>query len=304
MYENKILKIIEGVKTIPEHGRKVAVVHPCDVTSLQGIMEAYKQGVAIPFLYGPEVKIREVAKENDIDVSDATIIDCRDYNEAAVLACRDCREGKIATIMKGSLHTDELMKHVVSRDAGLRAGRRISHAYVLDMPSYNKLLMVSDCALNISPDFDTRVDIVKNAIEFARSLGIKTPKVALLSSVEHIYSKIPNTIEAAAIAKMTERNQITNAIVDGPLAFDNAISALAASIKGVKSAVAGDPDILVPSNLEAANILAKQAIYLGNAKALGVVLGAKVPVVLTSRADSIETRVASIAAALSLSNSK
>ncbi len=300
--QSKIATIIENAKSIPDSYKRVAVVYPCDTTSLEGIMAASAQNIAIPVLYGPSDKIKTIASENSLNLDSVEIIDCKDYNEASALACKDAKEGKVQAIMKGSLHTDELMRHVVSRDAGLRTKRRFSHAYVLDLPSYHKLLMVTDCALNITPDFDTKVHIVQNAIGFAKALGVATPKVALLTPVEHIYSKIPDTIEAAAISKMTERNQISGAIVDGPFAFDNAISSVAAGIKGITSEVVGDPDVLVPSNLESANILAKQAIYLGGAKALGVVLGAKVPIVLTSRADCSDTRVASIAAALLLSS--
>jgi len=248
-------------------------------------------------LVGPAARISETAAEAGIDLGDLTIIDVPDSVAAAAKAVELIREGKAEILMKGSLHTDELMAAVVSRDKGLRTGRRISHVFVMDVPTYHKVLIITDAAINIAPTLEDKVDICQNAIDLAISLGLEKPKVAILAAVETVNSKMQATLDAAALCKMAERGQIQGGILDGPLAFDNAISKQAAETKGIKSAVAGDPDILLAPDLEAGNILAKLLTFLANADSAGMVLGARVPVVLTSRADSVRSKIASCAVA-------
>jgi phosphate acetyltransferase len=284
----RLLARCEGLAPVP-----TAVAHPCEATALWGAVEAAQKGLIAPYLVGPATKIEEIADSFKIDLGNLPIVDVPHSHAAAVKAVELIREGKAEILMKGSLHTDELMSAVVSREGGLRTGRRISHVFVMDVPTYHKVLIVTDGAINIAPTLEDKVDICQNAIDLAISLGLEKPKVAILAAVETVTSKMPATIDAAALCKMAERGQITGAILDGPLAFDNAISTQAAETKGIKSAVAGDPDILLAPDLEAGNILAKQLSFLANADSAGMVLGAKVPVILTSRADSVRSRIAS-----------
>ena len=274
-----------------------AVAHPCDASSLAGAVEAAGAGIVRPILVGPEAKIRLVARENDIALSGIQIIDAAHSHAAAEKAVELARTGEVAALMKGSLHTDELMAAVVRKDTGIRTQRRISHVFIMDVPTYPKPLFITDAAVNISPSLDDKADIVANAIELAQALGVDTPKVAILSAVETVNAKIPSTIDAAALCKMADRGQIRGALLDGPLAFDNAISKEAAATKGIVSPVAGDADILLVPDLESGNMLAKELTFLANADAAGIVLGARVPVILTSRADSVRTRLASCAVA-------
>nr|WP_294554460.1 bifunctional enoyl-CoA hydratase/phosphate acetyltransferase [uncultured Rhodopila sp.] len=275
-----------------------AIVHPCDRDSLQGALEAAALGFIKPVLVGPESKIRAVAKEADLDLSGQQIINTSHSHEAAEVGVALARDGKVKALMKGSLHTDELMHEVMRRENRLRTARRISHAYVMLLASSGKPLILSDCAINIAPGLEEKVDIVQNAIDLAIALGVAVPKVAVLSAVETVTPAMPSTLDAAALCKMADRGQIRGGVLDGPLAFDNAIDAAAALTKGIASAVAGHPDILVVPNLEAGNILAKQMSFSGGADAAGIVLGAAVPIILTSRADSVRTRLASCAAAV------
>jgi phosphotransacetylase len=275
-----------------------AVAHPCDATSLSGAIDAANKGLIVPILVGPRSKIAATAKTAGIDLGDYQIVDVPHSNAAAAKAVELLREGKAELLMKGSLHTDELMAAVVSREGGMRTGRRISHVFVMDIPTYHKVLIVTDGAINIAPTLEDKVDICQNAIDLAVSLGREKPKVAILAAVETVTSKMPATIDAAALCKMAERGQITGGILDGPLAFDNAISKQAAETKGIRSEVAGDPDVLLAPDLEAGNILAKQLTFLANADSAGLVLGARAPIILTSRADSVRSRIASCAVAM------
>jgi phosphotransacetylase len=272
-----------------------AVAHPCDEASLTAAVEAAEAGLIRPILVGPAAKIRAVAEQHGLDLSPYRLVDAPHSHAAAAKAVELVRAGEAELLMKGSLHTDELMAEVVRKETGLRTERRISHVFIMDVPTYPKPLAVTDAAINIFPDLETKVDIVQNAIDMAHALGIERPKVAILSAVETVTPKIPSTVDAAALCKMAERGQITGALLDGPLAFDNAISKEAAEIKGIHSEVAGDPDILVVPDLEAGNMLAKQLSFLANADAAGIVLGARVPIILTSRADTVRARMASCA---------
>jgi phosphotransacetylase len=275
-----------------------AVVHPCDVPSLDGALRAAEAGLIAPILVGPQSRIRAIALQAGLDLGTWTIIDTPHSHASAERAVALVREGGAAALMKGSLHTDELMAAVVAKDTGLRTARRVSHVFVMDVPTYAKLLLITDAAVNILPSLDDKADIIANAIELAQALGIATPKVAILSAVETVTAKLPSTIEAAALCKMAERGQIKGGLLDGPLAFDNAISQEAARTKGITSDVAGDADILLVPDLEAGNMLAKTLTFLGGADAGGIVLGARVPIVLTSRADSGAARMASCAIAV------
>jgi phosphate acetyltransferase len=288
----RLLARCEGLAPVP-----TAVAHPCEATALGGAVEAAQKGLIAPLLVGPADKIAEVAKSAQIDLGDLPIVDVPHSHASAAKAVALIREGKAEILMKGSLHTDELMSAIVSREGGLRTGRRISHVFIMDVPTYHKVLIVTDGAINIAPTLEDKVDICQNAIDLVISLGLTRPKVAILAAVETVTSKMPATIDAAALCKMAERGQITGALLDGPLAFDNAISTQAAETKGIRSAVAGDPDILLAPDLESGNILAKQLSFLANADSAGMVLGAKVPVILTSRADSVRSRIASCAVA-------
>jgi phosphotransacetylase/acyl dehydratase len=270
-----------------------AVVHPCDRDSLLGPIESAKRGFISPVLVGPEDKIRDVAQAENADLSPYKIVPAAHSHEAAAKAVEMARAGEVEALMKGSLHTDELLAAVVPSATGLRTSRRISHVFVMDVPSYPKLLLITDVAVNIYPKLKEKIDIVQNAIDLALVLGIKEPKVAVLSAVETVNPEIESTLEAAALCKMADRGQITGGILDGPLAFDNAISFEAAQTKKIRSPVAGKADILLVPDLEAGNMLAKQLCYLAGADAAGIVLGARVPIVLTSRADSVRTRLAS-----------
>jgi phosphate acetyltransferase len=274
-----------------------AIAHPCDESSLRGAIEAAEAGLIRPILVGPEAKIRALAEQSGIDLGPYQVVDAAHSHAAAQQAVALVRAGEALALMKGSLHTDELMAEIVRKDTGLRTERRISHAFIMDVPTYPKPLVVTDAAINIFPDLETKADIVQNAIDMAHAFGREMPKVAILSAVETVTPKIPSTIDAAALCKMAERGQITGGLLDGPLAFDNAISKEAAAIKGIRSEVAGDADILLVPDLEAGNILAKQLTFLANADAAGIVLGARVPIILTSRADSVRARLASCAIA-------
>jgi len=274
-----------------------AVAHPCDASSLTGAIEAGELGLIVPILVGPEKKIRETAEAHGIALGQIRIVDAPHSHGAAARAVALVREGEAELLMKGSLHSDEILGAVVAKDSGLRTGRRISHVFIMDVPTYHKVLIVTDAAINIAPTLEDKVDICQNAIDLAISLGLEKPKVAILAAVETVTSKMPATLDAAALCKMAERGQIKGALLDGPLAFDNAINTQAAEMKGIKSAVAGDADILLAPDLEAGNILAKQLSFLANADSAGLVLGAKVPVILTSRADSVRSRIASCAVA-------
>jgi len=274
-----------------------AVVHPVDANSLGGAVAAAQANLIAPVLIGPEHKIRAVADEAGLDLSPYRLVPTEHSDAAAAKAVAMVREGEVRSLMKGSLHTDEFMHPIMRSENGLRTERRLSHVFLLDVPSYDRPLFVTDGAINISPDLEEKRDIVQNAIDMAHALGIASPKVAILSAVEVVTPKIPSTVEAAAICKMAGRNQITGGIVDGPLAFDSAVSEDAARAKGIESPVAGRADILVVPDVEAGNMLAKQLEYLADAGAAGVVVGARVPIILTSRADSVQSRMASSAVA-------
>lgn len=287
--------LIERAKAGP--AITVSVCHPCDQVSLEGPLDAAKLGLMTPILVGPEQRIRAVAQEHGFDLTGIRIVDAVHSHDSAAKSVALCRSGEAQALMKGSLHTDEMMHEVAARDTGLRTARRISHVFIFDVPTYPRMLMVTDAAINIYPTLEDKADIAQNAIDLAHVLGVATPKVAILSAVETVYPKITSTIEAAALCKMADRGQITGGVLDGPLAFDNAISVEAAKIKKIVSPVAGVADILLVPDLEAGNMLAKQLSYLAEADAAGIVLGARVPIILTSRADSVESRLASSAVA-------
>jgi phosphate acetyltransferase len=286
----RLLKRCEGLEPVT-----CAIVHPCDRDSLLGPLEAAKRRLIVPVLVGPEAKIRAVAAAEKADISAYRIVSTEHSHAAAEKAVAMARAGQVEALMKGSLHTDELMGAVVPSATGLRTARRISHVFVLDVPAYPRPLMVTDAAINIFPDLEVKADIAQNAIELAQVLGVETPKVAILSAVETINPKIQSTLDAAALCKMAERGQITGGVLDGPLAFDNAISEEAAKTKKIISPVAGKADILLVPDLEAGNMVAKQLQYLAGADSAGIVLGTRVPIVLTSRADNVRTRLASAA---------
>ena len=294
-----LLARCRGLEPVP-----TAVVHPCEETALAGAVEAAAKGLIAPILVGPAARIQEVARQSGIDLGSIPIVDVAYSQAAAAKAVALVREGQAELLMKGSLHTDELLGAVVARETGLRTGRRLSHVFIMDIPTYHKVLIVTDGAINIAPSLEDKVDICQNAIDLARSLGVERPKIAILAAVETVTTKMPATIDAAALCKMAERNQITGAVLDGPLAFDNAISKDAAKTKGIRSEVAGDPDILLAPDLEAGNILAKQLSYLANADSAGLVLGARVPIILTSRADSVQSRIASCAVAMLVAHAR
>ena len=293
----QLLALTKGLQPIT-----VAVVHPCSEEALRGALGAAEMGLIVPILVGPAEKMHAVAVSAGIDLTSYRIVTTSHSHAAAALAVEMARNGEVQALMKGSLHTDELMAEVVKPAEGLRTERRISHVFLLDVPSYPKPLLISDAAINVEPDLDAKRDIVQNAIDLARALGITTPKVAILAAVETVIPKMRSTLDAAALCKMADRGQITGGVVDGPLAFDNAVSAQAARDKGITSPVAGHADILIAPDLEAANMLAKQLQYLADAQAAGLVLGARVPVILTSRADGALARIASCALALLVVN--
>jgi phosphotransacetylase len=281
-----------------------AVAHPCEQTALAGAIDAGAEGLITPILVGPAAKIAEIAKTNGIDLGGVRVVDVPHSHAAAARAVELVRKGEAELLMKGSLHTDELLGAVVARETGLRTGRRISHVFIMDVPTYHKVLVVTDAAINIAPTLEDKVDICQNAIDLAVALGVSAPKVAILAAVETVTSKMPATLDAAALCKMADRGQITSGILDGPLAFDNAISKEAAKVKGIRSEVAGDPDILLAPDLEAGNILAKLLSFLANADSAGLVLGARVPIILTSRADSVRSRIASCAVAMLVAHAR
>ena len=293
---SKYERLIAAAKHVPS--AKAVVVHPCDETSLRGAVEAAQAGLINPILIGPEVKIRRVAREHKLDIAKLELADAAHSDAAAAKAVELVRAGRGEMLMKGSLHTDELMRAVTASTTGLRTERRISHVFIIDVPTYAETLFVTDAAVNIFPDLDAKRDIVQNAVDLFRAIGLGTPRVAILAAVETVTSKMPATIEAAALCKMADRGQITGAVLDGPLAFDNAIDPQAARIKGIQSPVAGRAQILLVPDLEAGNMLAKNLIYLAKADSAGLVLGARVPIVLTSRADSVRSRMASCAVAV------
>jgi phosphate acetyltransferase len=293
---SKYERLIARAKSVS--ATKTVVVHPCDETSLRGAVDAAEAGIIEPILVGPAAKIAAVAREHRLDIGRFQIVDAPNSDAAAAKAVELIHAAKGELLMKGSLHTDELMREVASSKTGLRTARRISHVFVMDVPTYSETLFITDAAINIFPDLDAKRDIVQNAVDLFTQVGLGTPRVAILSAVETVTAKIPSTIEAAALCKMADRGQITGAILDGPLAFDNAIDPEAARIKGIKSEVAGRAQILVVPDLEAGNMLAKNLTFLAKADAAGIVLGARVPVILTSRADSVRSRLASCAVAV------
>jgi phosphate acetyltransferase len=277
---------------------RTAVAHPCDETSLRGAVEAAEAKLIKPVLVGPKARIEALAARLSLDITALPLVDTPYSHASAAKAVEIVRAGEADALMKGSLHTDELMAEVVHKDTGIRTARRISHVFIMDVPTYRKPLFITDAAVNIFPTLEDKVDIVQNAIDLAQALRIERPKVAILSAVETITSKLPSTIDAAALCKMAERGQITGAVLEGPLALDNAINRDAASIKHIVSPVAGDADILLVPDLEAGNMLAKELSFLANADAAGIVLGARVPIILTSRSDNVRTRMASCAVAV------
>ena len=295
----RLLARCEKLEPVP-----TAVAYPCDATALSGAVEAFQHGLIVPLLVGPVASIKKTAASAGIDLGDLEIVDVPHSHAAAEKAVALIREGRAEILMKGSLHTDELMSAVVSREGGLRTGRRISHVFLMDVPTYHTPLIITDGAINIAPSLEDKVDICQNAIDLAIALGVERPKVAILAAVETVTSKMPATIDAAALCKMAERGQIKGGLLDGPLAFDNAISKEAAVTKGIQSLVAGDPDILLAPDLEAGNMLAKQLSFLANADSAGMVLGAKVPIILTSRADSVRSRIASCAVAVLVAHAR
>ena len=288
-------QLIQKAEKLPP--ARTGIVHPCDRTSLTGALAARDRGLITPTLIGPRDKIVSAAQSADLSLSDIEVIDAPHSHAAAEEAVELVRKGKLQSLMKGALHTDELMSAILQKGSGLQTERRMSHVFVIDAPAYHKLLLVTDAAININPNLDIKRDIIRNVIDLAHAIGIACPKIALLSAVETIEEKIPSTIEAAALCKMAERGQIMGAILDGPLAFDNAISLNAAKTKNIKSGVAGDADILLAPDLEAGNILAKELVFLSAANTAGLVLGARAPIILTSRSDDIASRVASSALA-------
>jgi phosphate acetyltransferase len=291
-YEN-LLERCRDLAPVP-----TAVAHPCEQTALAGALEAAEKGLIAPILVGPAKRIAEIAAQAGLTIGRTPVIDAPHSQAAAAKAVELVRKGEAELLMKGSLHTDELLAAVVARETGLRTGRRISHVFIMDVPTYHKVLLVTDAAINIAPVLEDKVDIVQNAIDLCVTLGMALPKVAVLAAVETVNSKMQATLDAAALCKMAERGQITNGLIDGPLAFDNAISRDAARIKGITSSVAGDPDIVLAPDLEAGNILAKQLTFLARADSAGLVLGARVPIILTSRADSVRSRIASCGVAM------
>ena len=293
-----LMDVSKGLSAIP-----MAVAHPVDAESLKGALLARDQGLIVPFLVGPEDKMRALAEQEGLSLEGCRIVNVPHFHAAAETAVALARSKKVEALMKGALHTDELMAEVVAKD-GLRTGRRISHVFLMDVPTYPRPLMITDAAVNVEPTLEDKVHIVQNAIDLAHMLKIPEPKVALLAAIETVNPKMRATVDAAALCKMADRGQITGGLLDGPLAYDNAISMVAARTKGIKSAVAGQADILLVPEIESGNMLAKQLEYLADALAAGIVLGAQVPIVLTSRADSARTRAASTAIAVVMAHAK
>ena len=297
-YEN-LLQRCAGMRPV-----STAVAHPCEKTALEGALEANHKGLITPILVGPAARIQEVARSAGISLGQVEIVDAPHSHAAAAKAVELVRDGRAELLMKGSLHTDELLSAVVAKETGLRTERRISHVFIMDVPTYHKVLLVTDAAINIAPSLEDKADICQNALDLTASLGLEKAKVAILAAVETVTSKMPATIDAAALCKMADRGQIKGGILEGPLAFDNAISKEAAETKGIHSEVAGDPDILLVPDLEAGNMLAKQLTFLARADSAGLVLGARVPIILTSRADSVRSRIASCAVAMLVASAR
>lgn len=291
----KYERLLERAKALPP--LPTAVAHPCDESSLTAAVDAARAGLLTPLLVGPGAKIQALAEKSGLDLAGMEIIDVPHSHAAAERAVELARQGRAEALMKGSLHSDELLGEVIKRDTGLRTARRISQCFIMDVPDYAEPLIITDAAVNIAPTLEEKADIVRNAIDLAHSLGVTEVRVAILSAVETVNASMPSTIEAAALCKMADRGQITGGTLDGPLALDNAISPEAARIKGIHSSVAGRANVLVAPDLEAANMLAKSLSFLAKADAAGIVLGARVPIILTSRADSVTTRLASCAVA-------
>ena len=291
----KYQRLLDFCKALPP--TPTAVVHPCDESSLRAAIDAARLGLIAPILVGPRARIEAVAKQHQIDLADVPVVEGGHSEESAAKAVALVREGRAEALMKGSLHTDELMGAVVRRETGLRTARRVSHCFVMDVPSYSETLIVTDAAVNIAPTMEEKVDIIQNAIDLAHALHFAQVRVAILSAMETVNPKVPSTVEAGALCKMADRGQITGAILDGPLALDNAISLESMKIKRIESPVAGRANVLVVPDLEAGNMLAKSLSFLAHADAAGIVLGARVPIILTSRADSVMTRLASCAVA-------
>jgi phosphate acetyltransferase len=287
--------LIRRCKALPP--TPTAVAHPCDASSLQAALDAAEAGLIAPILVGPRARIEAVAKQGGMDISKFEIVEAPYSHASAAAAVALVHEGRAEALMKGSLHTDELMGAVVRRDTGLRTARRVSHCFIMDVPNHPDALIITDAAVNIAPTLKEKVDIVQNAIDMAHDLGAPEVRVAILSAMETVNPDVPSTLEAAALCKMADRGQITGAVLDGPLALDNAISPEAAKIKKIASPVAGRANVLVVPDLEAGNMLAKSLSFLAGADAAGIVLGARVPIILTSRADSLTTRLASCAIA-------
>lgn len=295
-------QFIERTKALP--AMPTAVVWPLTDVALQGAVEAAQEGIIDPIMIGPEAKIKALAAELKFDVSNYQFIDVATEPKAAEIGCITCREGKALAMMKGSLHTDDLMRAAMNKETGLRGRSRISHVFILDTPAYERTVMVTDAAINIAPELEDKFYIIKNSIDLAHSLGIEKPNVAILAAVETVNPKMPVTLEAAALCKMADRGQITGAVLDGPLSFDTAISTNSAKLKKLVSPVSGHADILVAPDLEAGNMLVKELVYWGGAQVAGIVLGARVPIILTSRADSAATRLTSCAVAALLQYAK
>jgi phosphate acetyltransferase len=301
-HHKKYQRLIKRCKELPP--TPTAVVHPCDESSLQGTVDAAKAGLIAPILVGPVERIQEVADKAGLDISGYPIVDARFSQESAEKAVEEVRAGRAQALMKGSLHTDELMSAVIQRNTGLRTARRISHCFIMDVPGHADPLIITDAAVNIAPSLKDKVDIVQNAIDLAHDLDFTDVRVAILSAMETVNPDVPSTLEAAALCKMADRKQITGAVLDGPLALDNAISPEAAKIKKIESRVAGRANVLVVPDLEAGNMLAKSLTFLAGADAAGIVLGARVPIILTSRADSLIARLASCAVATLIASAR
>src|SRR5436190_1856421 len=291
----KYQRLIDTCRSLPP--TPTAVAHPCDASSLEGAMGAAKLGLIVPFLVGPAARIRAIADKSGVDLGGVEIVDAPHSAASATAAVQLVREGKAEALMKGSLHTDELMAAVVRRETGLRTARRVSHCFVMDVPGRAEGLIITDAAVNIAPTLEEKADILQNAIDLAHAIGVTDVRVAILSAMETINTKVPSTIEAAALCKMMDRGQVSGALVDGPLALDNAIDPEAARIKKIDSPVAGRANVLLVPDLEAGNMLAKSLTFLAGADAAGIVLGVRVPIILTSRADSLIARMASCAVA-------
>ena len=298
----KYQRLLEFCKSLPP--MPTAVAHPCDESSLRGAVDAAKLGLIAPILVGPKARIESVAREHGIDLGNLPIVDAPYSEASAAKAVELVREAKAEAIMKGSLHTDELMAAVVNRETGLRTARRISHCFVMDVPTYPETLIITDAAINIAPTLEDKVNIIQNAIDLGHALRFPEVRVAILSAMETVNPKVPSTVEAGALCKMADRGQITGAILDGPLALDNAISLESVKIKQIDSPVAGRANVLVVPDLEAGNMLAKSLTFLAGADAAGIVLGARVPIILTSRADSATARLASCGIAALVANAR